>query len=87
MLRNDIYDRNTMVKRLTLFDMVFFIFSLGGGHDGPHRNFLVYAPISMKIGTGVEHDVFYTMAANNFLTSLLLRNYDVIALFMQNTFA
>ena len=34
----------------------------GGGlrHDDPHHNFVVYAPVSMKFGTGVELDVFHT---------------------------
>ena len=32
-----------------------------GGHEGPHRNFVVIPPMIMKIGTGVKLDVFYTM--------------------------
>ena len=33
----------------------------GGGHEGPHHNFVVIAPMIMKFGTGVKLDVFYTM--------------------------
>ena len=32
----------------------------------------------MKLGTGIKLDVFYTMVAKTFVTSLLLHNYDVI---------
>ena len=49
-----------------------------GGHEGPHHNFVVIAPMIMKFGTGIKLDVFYTMAAKTFVTSLLLRHYDVI---------
>ena len=45
----------------------------GGGHEGPHHNFVVIAPMIMKFGTGVKLDVFYTMVTNKFVTSLLLR--------------
>ena len=44
----------------------------------PHHNFVVIAPIIMKFGTGIKLDVFYTMVTKNVVTSLLLRNYDVI---------
>ena len=50
----------------------------GGGHDGPHHNFAVSAPMIMKFGTGTKLDVFYTTVTRKFVTSLLLRNYDVI---------
>ena len=45
---------------------------------GPHHNFVVIAPMIMKFGTGVKLDVFYKMVTKNFVTSLLLRHYDVI---------
>ena len=32
----------------------------------------------MTFGTGIEIDVFYTMITKTIMTSLLLRNYDVI---------
>ena len=51
---------------------------MGGGHEGPHHNFVVIAPMIMKFDTGVKLDVFYTMVTQEFVTSLLLRNYDVI---------
>ena len=51
---------------------------MGAGHEGPHHNFVVIAPMMMKFGTGVKLDVFYTMITNKILTSLLLRHYDVI---------
>ena len=46
----------------------------GGGHD-----FVVIAPMIMKFSTSIKLDVFYTMGTKKFVTSLLLRNYDVIA--------
>ena len=42
------------------------------------HNFVVIAPMIMKFGTDIEYDVFYTVATKKFVTSLLLRNYDVI---------
>ena len=44
----------------------------------PHHNFVVIAPIIMKFATGIKVDVFYTMVIKKFVTSLLLRNCDVI---------
>ena len=44
----------------------------------PHQNFVVIAPIIMKFGTGIKLDVSYTMVIKKFVTSLLLRNYDII---------
>ena len=44
----------------------------------PHHNIVVIAPVIMKFGTGIKFNVFYTMVAKKFVTSLLLRNYDVI---------
>ena len=37
----------------------------GGGHEGPHHNFVVVAPMIMKFGTGVKLDVFYRMVTKN----------------------
>ena len=45
----------------------------------PHHNFVVVALMIIKCGTGVKLDVFYTMVTKTFVTSLLLRHYDVIA--------
>ena len=50
----------------------------GGGPKGPHYNFVVTAPKIMKFGTSIKLDAFYTVVAKNFVTSLLLRHYDVI---------
>ena len=53
----------------------------GGGGEGmraPHHNFVVIARMIMKFGTGLKLDVFYTMVTKQFVTSLLLRQYDVI---------
>ena len=44
----------------------------------PNYNFLVIAPMIMKFGTGIKLDVFYTMVTKKFVTSILIRNYDVI---------
>ena len=49
-----------------------------GGMRDPHHNFVFIAPMIMNFGTGIKLDVFYTMVAKKFVTSLLLRNYDVI---------
>ena len=49
-----------------------------GGHEGPYHNFVVMAQMIMKFGTDVKLDEFYTMVTKKFVTSLLLRNYDVI---------
>ena len=65
-------------KAITLFDMGFFEPSVMGGMRAPHYNFVVIAPMIMKLGTGVKLDVFFTLVAKNFVTSLLLRHYDVI---------
>ena len=50
----------------------------GGGMRAPHHNFVVLTPIIMKFRTVVNLDVFYTMVTKKFVTSLLLRHYDVI---------
>ena len=44
----------------------------------PHHNFVVIPPMIMKFGASVKLDVFYTMVTKKFVTSLLLRHYDVI---------
>ena len=49
-----------------------------GESASPHHDFVVSAPMVMKFGTGIKRDVFYTMITKTFVTSLLLRNYDVI---------
>ena len=49
-----------------------------GGHKGPHYNFVVIALMIMKFGTSIKLDAFYTMVTKKFVTSPLLRNYDVI---------
>ena len=51
---------------------------MGGGHEDPHQNFVVITPMIMKCGTGIKLDVFYAMITKTFVTSLLLRHYDVI---------
>ena len=78
---------------LTLFDMGFFEPSLmwggggRGGHEGPHHKFVVIAPMIMKFGRGVKLDFFYTMITKTFVTSLLLRHYDVITCILANSLA
>ena len=49
----------------------------GEGYDAPHHKFVVIALI-IKFGRGIKLDVFYTMVSKKFVTSLLLRNYDII---------
>ena len=36
-----------------------------GGHEDPHHNFVVIAPMIMKFCTGVKLGVFYTMITKN----------------------
>ena len=43
----------------------------------PHHNFVVIAPTIMKRGTGINLGALYTIVTKTFVTSLLLRNYDV----------
>ena len=53
----------------------------GGGRGvmrARHHHFVVIAPMIMKFGTSINHDVFYTMVTKTFVMSLLLRNYDII---------
>ena len=57
----------------------------GGGHEGPRHKFVVIAPMILKVGTGIKLDVFYTMVTKKFVTSLLLRNYDVITCNLPDT--
>ena len=57
----------------------------GGRHEGPHHNFVVIAPMIMKFGVGIKLDDFYTMVAKKFVTSLLLRNYDVMTCILADT--
>ena len=49
----------------------------GGGMRTLHHNFVGIAPMIMKFGTDVKLNIFYTMVAKQFVTSLLLRHYDV----------
>ena len=51
----------------------------------PHHNFVVIAPMILKFGTGIKLDVFYTMTTEKFVTSLLLRNYDIITCILADT--
>ena len=51
----------------------------------PMRNFVVIAPMIVKFGTGIKLDVFYIMVTKTFVTSLLLRNYDVITCILADT--
>ena len=57
---------------------------LWGAMRAPHHNFVVIAPMTMQFGTDVKLDVFYTMVPKKFVTSLLLRHYDVITCILAN---
>ena len=48
-------------------------------------NFVVIAPMITKFATCMKLDVFYTMVTKRFVTSLLLRNYDVMTCILANT--
>ena len=45
----------------------------------PHHNFVVIAPMIMKLGTGVKLDVFYTMVqkVRDFTTITSLWHHDL----------
>ena len=53
------------IFNLTLFDMGFF--GEGGGHEEPHHNLVVIAPMIMKFDIGIKLDVhvFYTMVTKS----------------------
>ena len=61
---------------------LFGTFSLGAGDRDrappPNHNFVVVAPMATKFDTAMELDVLYTLVTNLFVSSSLLRNYDVI---------
>ena len=59
----------------------------GGGMRAPHHNFLVIALMIMKFGTVIKIDAFYTKVTKTFVTSLLLRNYDVKTCILADTSA
>ena len=50
----------------------------------PHHYFVVIVSMIMKFGTGIKLGVFYTVITKKFVTSLLLRNYDVITCILAN---
>ena len=51
----------------------------------PHHNFVVIDPMVMKFGTDIKLDILHTMVTKHFVTSLLLRNNDVITCILANT--
>ena len=53
----------------------------------PIITLVVIASRIMKFGTGIKLDVFYTMVTKKFVTSLLLRNYDVITFILADAYA
>ena len=64
------YKRFRDSKAGCLFDLGFFWNRQsraggGEGHEGPHHNFVVIAPIIMKFGTAINLDVFYTMVTKS----------------------
>ena len=50
----------------------------------PHHNFVVIALMIIEFGTDIKLDVFHTMV-KKVVTSLLLRNYDVISCILAYT--
>ena len=54
------------------------------GHEGPYHNFVVVVSMTIKFGTHIKLDAFYTIVTKNFVASLLLRNYDVITCILAN---
>ena len=64
-----------------------FFLTVHGGHEGPHHNFVVIPPMIMKFGTGIKLDVCYTMITKKFVTSVVLRNYDLITCILVDMWA
>ena len=52
-----------------------------------YRHFVVIALMIMKFGTDINLDIFYTAVTKKFVTSLLLRNYDVITSILDDTWS
>ena len=50
-----------------------------------HHNVVVFAPMIIKFSTVMQLDVFYTVLTKTFVTSLLLRKYDVITCILADT--
>ena len=50
----------------------------GGGHDVPPSYICCYCADDHEICRGIKLDVFYTLMSKKFVTSLLLRNYDIM---------
>ena len=50
----------------------------GGGGGRDHLHFVAVAPMTLKFGTSMELDTFYTMAIKMLVTSCLFRNYYVM---------
>ena len=66
-----------MLMNFSIFDMGFFEASvMGEGHDA--SLIITLLLLLMKIGTGIKLDVFHTIVTKKVVTSLLLRNYEVI---------
>ena len=55
----------------------------GRGHEDPHHNFIVIAPMIMKFGKVVKLDLH--SGNKKFVTSLLLRHYEVITYILGDT--
>ena len=54
---------------------------LKGMHNDPYYNSVVYAPVTMKFGAGMELDVltFYTVVTKSIAMLHLLRKHNVIS--------
>ena len=96
MIFDDLMASQEYLFLLTLFDITCLkhqSLGRGGGGGGSrwgiirahHHNFVVIVLMIVKFGTGMKLDVFYTVIAKEFMTSLLLRNYDVITCILADT--
>ena len=56
----------------------------GGGMMSPHHKFVVIVPDDHEICRGIKLDIFYTLMSKKFVTSLLLRKYDIITCILAN---
>ena len=55
-----------MTSTLQYFTWAFFEPSvMGGGHEHPHHNFVVIAPMNMKFCTAIKLHVFYTVVTKS----------------------
>ena len=73
-----------------LYKVASNLFDISLGREGGRgimtsfHSFIVFAPVTMTFGTGMNVDMFYRIVTKEVVTSLLLRNYDVTTYIFAN---